>query len=544
VLGLFARQLFGIDGGIQFKRGAVRIALIAATAMVASLTASPPVEAAKRAAERPSPGGQLMVVSVNAKQGKVLDVQRFKRLHSLTLALLDRPAAFDAGAKEVITAPDIIMLQEMTFSNVEILHRLLNQRSKFNYLFVATPNSKTKMLVNSDTITMVGEPEEWSDPCLPERRYLLGRFTENSTGAPFVAVNMHLHRNYEGDSKCRMRNIEALHAEVADETGGIVVGGDFNQRPTAQFRECDLNEDTEPAPWWARMIAPMSTGVEFVDSVRDSSRNAGRAMENEWTHAQKSAKQTCSGEFSFRRSRIDYIFVANAGIADAHADDPGWTVYDPKIHDLNYFQYSDHRWVWARLSLVGPPRVAPVTIEPAADGLLTVTWEAVEGAAGYIVYRAKPDAQYAVQEVVGPEVLSYEDESTAHDKTYRYSVAAVGADDAQGIESPGVTATADAKGPDVRWINPPKGARFVSRKMSVTVGFDERVEKSSIADGLISLRLNGRKVAGSFQQVNRRTFTFDPRSRLKKNKTYRVFVRSVADKLGNNGSSFSSSFST
>jgi len=543
VLGLFARLFIGLDSGCETRRAAL-IAVGLAAAMAASVIALSPLKAADRPGERPSPTGQVMVVSVNAKQSKVLDVLRFKRLHSLTLALLGRPPAFDAGSKQAITAPDVIMLQEMTFSNVEILNRLLNQRSDFDYLFVATANSKTKMLVNSNTVTMVGDVEEFSDPCMPDRRYLLGRFTENASGAPFVAANIHLHRNYAGESRCRVRNVEELHAQLADETGGIIVGGDFNQRPTAEYRECDLNEETDPAPWWSMMTTPMSSGVALIDTVRESNRNAGRAMENEWTHAQRSKKDTCNGEFSYRRSRIDYIFAANASVADAHADDPGWTRYDPRIHDLSYFRYSDHRWVAARLSLIGPPRVGPPAAEPFAGGAIALSWEPVEGAAEYIVYRARKGRQYARLETTGPETLEYTDRSTEHDRTYRYAVAAVGADQTQGIESRGVFATADARGPAVRWVDPPQGAKFVNRRITIRVGFDERVAKASIESGMISLRLNGRNVPGNFNQISRRTFSFNPKNRLKKKKTYRIFVRRVDDKLGNEGPTFSSGFST
>lgn len=520
------------------------MALFLAAVMTASVTASAPVKAAKRPEERPSPSGQLMIVSVNAKQAKVLDVHRFKRLHALTLALLDRPPAFDGGARASITVPDVIMLQEMSFSNVEILRRLLNQRSEFSYLFVATANSKTKMLVNTGTVTLVGDPEEWSDACVSDRQYLLARLTENASGAPFVAVNMHLQKNYSGASQCRTQNIEELHSLLANETAPIVVAGDFNQRPTAEYRECDLNEETEPAAWWALMTTPANGAPEFVDAVRDSSRNAGKAMESEWTHAQQTAREVCNGEFGFRRTRIDYIFVANAAVADAHADDPGWTIYNPKFHDLSYFRYSDHRWVSARISIAGPPRVGPVAVERFAGGVLKVSWEPVEGAAGYVVYRAKKGNAYGKRTTTDATTASFTDRATVHDATYRYSVAAITADNIQGIESRGVFAKADAKGPAVRWTNPRKGAKFVTRKTSLTVGFEERVAKSSVVDDLITLRLKGRKVAGHLQQVNRRTFSFVPKRRLKKNKTYRMRVRSVADTLGNRGATYFSSFST
>src|SRR5918998_3102554 len=92
--------------------------------------------------ELSSPLAQLHIVSVNAKQARVLDVNRFNRLLALTLALRSRPAAFDGGSAAAVTAPDVLILQEMSLSNVEIFRRLLNQRSGNQYEIVATENSK------------------------------------------------------------------------------------------------------------------------------------------------------------------------------------------------------------------------------------------------------------------------------------------------------------------------------------------------------------------------------------------------------------------
>ena len=53
-----------------------------------------------------------------------------------------------------------------------------------------------------------------------------------------------------------------------------------------------------------------------------------------------------------RRTRIDYIFAADATIAEAHADHPGWAGEEPGSHSPENFKYSDHRWVWARVAVV------------------------------------------------------------------------------------------------------------------------------------------------------------------------------------------------
>jgi endonuclease/exonuclease/phosphatase family metal-dependent hydrolase len=493
-----------------------------------------------------------MMVSVNAKQAKVLDVTRFTRLHALTLALLGRPAAFDGGVKGAITSPDIILLQEMSFSNVEILQKLLNQRSDFEYLIVATANSKTKMLMNSNTVTLVGEPEEWVDPCIPGtasdpgRRYLLARFTETTSGAPFTVANIHFMPNYSftEQTRCKERNVAELRTQLAGETAPLIVGGDFNQRPTAQYRECDLNEETEPAAWWSMMTAPTDGGVAFIDAVRDASRNAGVAMENEWTHAQDTRTPICNGTTDYRKSRIDYFFVTGAAVADAHADHPGWTTYDPDIHDLSYFRYSDHRWVYARFSLVGPPKVTNTSARSIARGDIVISWDAVDGAQEYAVYRARGNNEYSRLTTTDALTTTFTDRATEHGETYRYAIAAVGADGTQGIESRGVEAVADSRGPNVSSVSPFNGARFVERGITITVRFDEWVPSSSVGSGMIQLRFKGRSVGGRLEQVSGRVFTFNPFGRLKNNKTYGVFVRPVDDRLGNSGNSFSSHFST
>ncbi|MDQ4125227.1 MAG: hypothetical protein M3134_06475, partial [Actinomycetota bacterium] len=83
--------------------------------VVALVAALPPVGAS--AAPPPPPQntslpGQVTVVTVNAKQNRILGLARFLALFELPKALRFRPEAFNGGFGGAVTAPDVIIVQE------------------------------------------------------------------------------------------------------------------------------------------------------------------------------------------------------------------------------------------------------------------------------------------------------------------------------------------------------------------------------------------------------------------------------------------------
>jgi endonuclease/exonuclease/phosphatase family metal-dependent hydrolase len=502
--------------------------------------------------ELSSPLAQLQIVSVNAKQARVLDVNRFNRLLALTLALRSRPAAFDGGFAAAVTAPDVLILQEMSLSNVEIFRRLLNQRSDNQYEIVATENSKPKFLINSNTVTLNGEPVAWTDPCVPgsggdpPRDYLFAPFIETTSALPFVVAGVHLEPKYgeTGQSNCRRRNVAELRAQLEAETAPVIVGGDFNQRATGQFRECDVEEETEPSDWWVRMTAPPEGGKVYVDAGREWHRRHAASMVDEWTHEQKSVEVTCDGVLRNRRTRIDYLFASGAVIAEAHADHPGWAGPDPGTRDPVNSRYSDHRFVWGRFVIAGPPQPQSLAAAHDEEGAVHLTWEPSEGAVQYIVYRAVGKRQYSVLEQVDAAVTNFDDVSTEHGRTYRYAVAPVDANGLQGLESKAVTVEVDTVGPRVIDVDPNRAARQVPRDIVVNVRFNEPIDRLSVRNRTISVTRNGTRTQGVVEQVADEELTFTPDGLLKKKTTYTINVRPVSDLVGNEGRSFTSTFRT
>jgi exonuclease III len=77
-------------------------------------------------------------------------------------------------------------------------------------------------------------------------------------------------------------------------------------------------------------------GRSYIDTVR--SMHYGRDMPDQWSWQNSQQETLCTGETGFRRSRIDYIFASSQMTTlDAGTDQE--------------YGYSDHRFVWARLSL-------------------------------------------------------------------------------------------------------------------------------------------------------------------------------------------------
>lgn len=530
------------------------------TGLVVLLLAAPLPLAARAAPPRPpaligSPPGQVVIVTVNAKQNRILGLSRFLALFELPKALRFRPGAFNGGFHSAVTAPDVIIVQEVRPSNLEILVRLLRQRFPHRYEALEPIDAAASFVVNADTVTVQGEVTTWADVCTTEdtptdrrsaRDYPIVHLTETGTNAPFVVAGMHTAKRYDttGQPNCMTRNIEKLRAELADETVPVIIGGDFNRRSTIDPYECDPDERSAPNPWWDLLTAPEDGGRVYVDAVRQWHRGHGTPMDAEWTHEQHQARVLCDQTTRFKRSRLDYLFAGGAAVAEAHADHPGWAGAEPgTTHPLNR-RYSDHRYVWGRFVVSGPPRPLQPALVPAADGRITVAWEPVEGATAYIVYRAVRRRAYDVLATVPADQLAFSDVVTEHGVSYRYSVAGVGADGGIGHESRPAFAVADAKGPHVRRTTPPRGETGVDPQVTITIRYDERVAAESVEPDTVRLWLGRTRIPGTAFVAGTRLLGLDYAGRLQKGKTYRVVVDPVRDVLGNAGPRVAWSFTT
>jgi exonuclease III len=529
-----------------------RISMLVVSLVAPLLASSVGADTAARrlAGEIQSPPGQLVVVTANARQAKVLDVPRFKRLLALVEAIRTRPLAFNAGNRNAVTAPDVILLQEMTVANVEIFRRLFNQRSDYTYEIVFTSDSNREFLINSQTVTLQGEPVAWDSICRsPDdprgpSRFLKGDFTENETGLPFTIAAVHFPRtNPPGESGCKDRNTAELRNRLADEALPIIVGGDFNIRPVEQWRECDPKEESPSLPWYDLMTAPTDGGHVYVDSVRDWHRTHGVTMEQEWTHEWRKTKPLCHGQVGFQRSRIDYLFAAGTQVAAAHADHPGWAGDEPGVRAEDAPPYSDHRFVYGRFVIGSAPRASRPSLEPSV-GSVSVTWSPAEGAVGYVLYRGTRGHPYRVLDRLDAATTSFRDGSARHETDYRYAVAVIGADGSQSAESRPARITIDRRGPRVITSVPRPGATGVARGTEPQVRFDENVAAGSVNARTMELWRNGRRVPGRTVRSAPRVLTFDPRKRLAKRTGYRVVVKPISDPLGNRGERYSWRFST
>jgi endonuclease/exonuclease/phosphatase (EEP) superfamily protein YafD len=515
-------------------------------------TVAAPAVATKTEPEVLSPNGQVLVVTANARQLAILDVRHFRRMLGLAVAFRNRPPAWDGGFEGAVTAPDVIILQEISESNLDIINKLLKQRSNYRYEPLIAEGSSSKFLVNVDTVALQGEPETWIDPCLPgaegkdPRRYQLAHFTENSSGVPFTVAGVHFFKTYGGTglAGCRERNTDELRAQLADETGPVIVGGDFNYRARATPYECDPNEESDANEWWSMMTAPADGGPAYVDAVYETNRRDGTSLADEWSHEQDAAREVCSGVTTHKRARIDYLFTRGSVVAEAHADHPGWAGEEPGTVDPENKKYSDHRFVWGRFALGGPPSPQPISAAAAAGGDITLSWPVVEGAAAYVLYRAVDGHEFSVLTQLDGATPGYLDQSAENGVTYTYGIAALDIAGLQGVESVSPPVSSDSTGPVVDEIRPSPGAQGISRNVTVEVTFDEAFKSKSVTGNTIKLTLNGKRVAGDLEETSDKTISFDPNERLKKKKTYKVVVRAVEDVLGNNGKKFSSVFTT
>ena len=504
--------------------------------------------AARFGAERESPPGQVYVWAGNVRQQLTVDLHAFKRLLELVRAVRSRPVAFDGGAGEGTAMPDVMIINEMRPANAEIFRRLLEQRSNFEYEVLELEGSGDKMVYNSTTMTAQGPTQAVLDPCRSggenAQQYLLQRFTENATGTPVTVVGVHFKARYAetGQPLCRESNVQAVKTAVSGDVGPVVIGGDFNKRPVEVETMCDPNEESPPLEWYRMMVAPPDLSRAFIDTVRSVHRKGNRSMVDEWTFERLSETELCTGKRGFKRSRLDYIFAAGATVADAHADHPGWAEDEPGAVRFGGKRYSDHRWIMARLILSTVPRPGVPAANLQAGGRVNVSWEAVEGATGYVVYRAKRGNEFAKLEAIAPDQIAYLDRGE-HGTPYRYAVAATGAD-GQGYESRGVTAIPDARGPRVTATNPPNGAPAVDPRKRIRVWFGEGIDPASVNDSTILVFRKGGRVRGAVRSVSGRQVSFSPANPLRKGSRFYVIVRPVNDRLGNDGPRYSFSFST
>jgi endonuclease/exonuclease/phosphatase family metal-dependent hydrolase len=502
-----------------------------------------------------SPPGQVKIVAVNAKQNRVLYFRkRFNALFELGSALRERPLAFDGGFERGIAPPDVLVLQEMRPSNLEILQALLKQRFGVKYAIVGPADSAAAMIVNTERIALDGDVVVWSDVCTDEehptdgrtsRNYEFARLIATDTQSPFVVAGMHMAKDYADTQQndCFVRNIQELRNQLRDETAPVIIGGDFNRRAVTTQRECDVEEESEPQRWWSLMVTPEDGGRAYEDAVFSWHRAHNASMAGEWTHEQGTTSEACTGVFTNRRSRIDYLFSTGAGIAEAHADHPGWAGPRPGSRNKANYKYSDHRWVWGRFVIAGPPQPARPVATPQGGGTIQVTWQPVDGAAGYVVYRSLEGRSYRVLERTTPDVTSIADAATAHGVSYRYAVAAVSDAGTQGQESPPFFARADSHGPRATAVKPAVGATGVPTDATVEVFLDEPVDPATVTQSSIKLYAGGGRANGHVFFVSGRHLSFDP-IRLAKGIRYRAVVRGLKDRLGNVGPRMQWSFTT
>jgi fibronectin type 3 domain-containing protein len=180
----------------------------------------------------------------------------------------------------------------------------------------------------------------------------------------------------------------------------------------------------------------------------------------------------------------------------------------------------------------------------AEGGEIDLSWTAVEGATSYVVYRGLEGHSYDVLGTVTPETTTFSDVFTEDGVRYRYSVAAVGADGGQGLESSPTFATADAVGPRVIAVQPRRDAGRVDVRKIITVWFDEAVAQESVEVGSVRLYRNGYRVQAVAKQQSSTRLTLDPTLPLRSDESYTVVVNGLNDVLGNQGPRFSWKFKT
>jgi endonuclease/exonuclease/phosphatase family metal-dependent hydrolase len=524
-------------------------------ALLVALTPAPGAPAAARREFRISPPGQIALVTVNARQKRIVGRERFEALLELALALRNRPDAFDGGFEGAAQAPDVVVVQEMRPSNLEILERQLRKKYSMDYRVIGSYDATAQIIANLTTVRLDSEVREWDDVCLPRgapdlpeeaRWFQWARFVEEASGQPFVLAAVHFSNHYgrTGEQNCLARNLDALRAQVDDQDAPVVVAGDFNKRPVTTERECDPEETSEPLTWYAGLTAPADGARVYTDSVRAYRRAVRGSMEDEWTFERHRQVSLCTGALGYRRSRIDYIFVSGAAVAWAGADHPGWAGEVPGTKNGDIYKYSDHRFVAARLVLPGPARGPKPVAAQAARGRIELTWNAPEAVAGWAVYRAFLGRDYALLARLPAGTTAYSDTATEHGRRYRYALAPLGLNGVQGLESRPAYATADARGPRVIAVKPRRDATGVARALEITVWLDEPVDRAVLSEDAIRLFGGGRRVPGEVRAETARRLIFEPAVKLDRSERYRVLVTGLTDLLGNRGRDFDYRFTT
>lgn len=295
----------------------------------------------------PSDGGgenssaeEVVVVTVNAHQFK----QDTARLRMLSVALSD--ASIDR-------APDVVLVQEIEADGVEVLSGLLEDEfpgASFEPAGPLNRSVKSKAIVNVAT-NELRDTAVWTDVCDERNRYLALRLM----GREEVYTVAGVHIPWDAPTECRKRNAALLRSTVEMWDGPSIAAGDFNQRAVVEQRECDLEETSEPQPWFNEMTSGESS-EGFADAVKVQAQRTGDPVGEQWTYEGIGPTMLCDGTTKFRRNRIDYIFVRGMPVVDAGADDPGWAGEEPGSYncaDEADCRYSDHRFVWARLGLGG-----------------------------------------------------------------------------------------------------------------------------------------------------------------------------------------------
>ncbi|HVF53643.1 MAG TPA: Ig-like domain-containing protein [Actinomycetota bacterium] len=502
---------------------------------------------------RLSPPGQISVVAVNAKQQRVLGLKRFLAMFELGRALRFRPPAFDGGSTGAVMPPDVVIIEEMRPSNLEIFERLLRQRyPDYKYKIAGEPELAASIIFNSNTLQLESF-EQWGDVCTTaetptdgraNRDYPIARLVDVNTSALVTVAGIHFAKNYRTSNKrnCVEQNITELRTQLADEMGAVIIGGDFNRRATTELRECDRNEESAPNDWWLLLTDPSDGGRAYSDAVRSWHRSHGMFMTREWTHEQKRTTMVCDASERKRRTRIDYLFTSGALVAEAHADHPGWAgPHAGTLHPRNY-RYSDHRFVWGRFVITPTPQALKPEIESRAQGEIALAWEPIPGAQGWILYRARQGEPYRELAHLPAETVGYTDIETAHATHYRYAIAAVGSDGGQGLESFAARAEADARGPTPVHLTPDRGAVGVGRGIRIVIRFDEAIDPASIDPTRVHLSLGTPHVRGTLRLFTPRVLTFTPSRPLRSGATYRFYAAGLRDKLGNRGRYFSFPF--
>ena len=326
-----------------------RLLAIAAAAGVFVSALSVPRLGAALPRYHSSPRRELVIVTANIRQASDWSLGR---LTSFANALRTRPHATDGR----LYAPDIVILQEISLSQLKVLRGQLNRLFGTSYGIAGRVygGDKAKLLVNLATLR-VEQAGMWRDVCMRQRRYQWIRVRERASGRRVLAAGVHFYNVYSDD--CKLRNAVTLRRTLARHRGPVVVAGDFNRRAMWIARECDQDERSGDMPWWRAMTSwSRVDGRAYTDAVRYWGRRTGASLEDQWSWESPRLGSLCNGLPGLRRTRIDYIFVRKpAGfVKEARVDHPGWAGVAPGVRECALFepdcQYSDHRFVWARIA--------------------------------------------------------------------------------------------------------------------------------------------------------------------------------------------------